>query len=586
MDIRIPKPLDTIWMKAAVVGSLWASVEIILGSFLHNLKVPMSGTILAFISVYLLVAFAQVWRELGLLWRAGLICALMKSISPSALILGPMIGIFTEAVLLEIFIFLLGRNPLGYLVGGSLAVFSTILHKVVSLLILYGFDLIKILDSLYKFAVKQIGMEGASPAWLIAAIGIIYLVTGAVAATLGMMAGRRYLARREEIAGQMAVSLQAQNKLFAESARQPYSLLFLLANVLAVAAGLYLINFNYYVPATVFCAGYVAFVLWRYKNSVRHFRKAGIWVQFLLITLVAAFLWNSISKGVFFSMEGLIIGLKMTGRAVLIITGFAAVGVELRNPVIKSILYDRRLSNLYQALSLAFSVLPHILSQLPKSKELLKKDSLSFRFLFRQAEGLLGFLENEHLRRPAVLVVTGEVRQGKTTFVKNLLERLAQEGVPVGGFLAFGIHQGEERTGFELYDIQTGAITPLCTTAPMDDALRIGNYYFHAEGMAEGRRLLSAIEAQDKHLVIIDELGPLELGNRGWSDAVDALVRNSLVPQLWVVRKPLVEKMIKKWNVGKIYILDIGRDGIDDALALVKDATSAYQLQDAGAEII
>jgi len=34
------KPLPDIWLKAAMLGSLWASVEIILGSFLHNLHIP------------------------------------------------------------------------------------------------------------------------------------------------------------------------------------------------------------------------------------------------------------------------------------------------------------------------------------------------------------------------------------------------------------------------------------------------------------------------------------------------------------------------------------------------------------------
>ena len=33
------KELDDLWVRAAVVGGLWASVEIIIGSFLHNARV-------------------------------------------------------------------------------------------------------------------------------------------------------------------------------------------------------------------------------------------------------------------------------------------------------------------------------------------------------------------------------------------------------------------------------------------------------------------------------------------------------------------------------------------------------------------
>jgi len=91
MQIIPGKPLSQKWLKAAVIGSIWASVEIILGSFLHNLKIPFSGMILSFISVWLLISFLQLWKENSIILRAGIICALMKSISPSALILGPMI---------------------------------------------------------------------------------------------------------------------------------------------------------------------------------------------------------------------------------------------------------------------------------------------------------------------------------------------------------------------------------------------------------------------------------------------------------------------------------------------------------------
>ena len=78
--------LQPIWLKAAVLGGLWASIEIIIGSFFHNLRLPFAGTILAANATILMVAFYQMWPEKGLIWRAGLIAALMKSISPSAII--------------------------------------------------------------------------------------------------------------------------------------------------------------------------------------------------------------------------------------------------------------------------------------------------------------------------------------------------------------------------------------------------------------------------------------------------------------------------------------------------------------------
>lgn len=145
------KTLDSIWLKASVAGGLWASFEIIVGSMLHNLHLPFSGTIMASFSVVLMIAFMQIWKTPGMIWRAGIICGLMKSLSPSAVILGPMTGIMMEAVIMDLVIFLVGRNLVGYLLAGISALLSAILHKLISLFFLYGSDLVNIYGNLFAF---------------------------------------------------------------------------------------------------------------------------------------------------------------------------------------------------------------------------------------------------------------------------------------------------------------------------------------------------------------------------------------------------------------------------------------------------
>lgn len=78
------------------MAGLWAGIEIVAGRFLHNLKIPFSGTFLTLISIMLVTGIFQIWKQPGIIWRAGIITALMKSISPSAVILGPMIAIIVN----------------------------------------------------------------------------------------------------------------------------------------------------------------------------------------------------------------------------------------------------------------------------------------------------------------------------------------------------------------------------------------------------------------------------------------------------------------------------------------------------------
>ncbi len=193
MENRFPDKitLSESWLKAIVLGSLWASFEIIIGSFLHNLRMPFAGTFLSAFAVLFLIAFYQIWPQKWILLKAGIICALMKSISPSVVIFGPMVGIFTEALILEIIILLLGRNLFSYMIGGGLAVLSALLHKAVNLILLYSFDLIRVYLNLVNFAAEKLNLPESSSTQFLLILSLIYLFTGSKAAIMGYFIGKK-----------------------------------------------------------------------------------------------------------------------------------------------------------------------------------------------------------------------------------------------------------------------------------------------------------------------------------------------------------------------------------------------------------
>ncbi|MEI7499987.1 MAG: nucleoside-triphosphatase [Bacteroidota bacterium] len=599
------KPLNSIWLKAAVVGSLWASIEIIIGSFLHNLRIPFTGAILSFIGVYLLVSSAQIWKERGLILRAGVICALMKSISPSAMILGPMIGILTEAIILELIIFIFGKNLVSYMLGGAFAVFSTIVHKVVSLIIMYGFDFITILDALYRFGVKQVNLSQLSPLYVVIIIAVLYLAAGMVAALLGYRSGLRYLRHSPDFTTETDFTLQHSDQFFPQNKDQRYSVLFLVINLFAVVGSLLLINSDFTAVALIFSIGYIGFCIIRYKRAMRRFKNSLLWIQFFILILATSLLWTGMSSDTFFSTDGLFTGLKMIFRAIIVITGYAAISVELRNPLIKSIMYKKGFSSLYQSLGLAFSALPGIIAILPNSKEIFKQSSLSFSLLFRKAEIILKLFEKEELNRPSIIIITGEIREGKTTFTKQIVDSLKEKGLRISGFLALGIDENGKRTGFNLLDITTAptvepisshshlpadepesrrtnikdmrlqpaksAEIQLCSNISHENRIKTGHYYFNPDGLKKGKEILSENNINDIQLFVIDEVGPLEINNQGWASSIETLCKVSIIPQLWVVRKSLVKTAVRKWNTGNIWIFDIKQDSIDLVIKKIQE---------------
>lgn len=575
MEIITSKPLKPVWLKASVIGSTWAAIEVILGSFLHNLKIPLAGTILSFISVWLLISFLQIWKENGLALRAGIICAILKSVSPSAIILGPMIGIFSEALVIELAIFIFGKNIIGFMFGGALAVLSSLLHKVVSLLILYGFNLVKILSDLYDYSVKQIGFEKVSPVFLLLIITAIYSAAGMVGAILGYIAGHRYLRTKARSVSQDEIRLQPGNKVVSESVPERYSVIFLFVHLFSIVITLYLINSSYTIPSVIASVIYVSFCIFKYKNSLFRLKKIYFWISFLVITFVAAFLWNGFSQGAFFSMNGLIIGLKMNERAIIIVIGFAAISVELKNPIIKSLLYSRGLANLYQSTNLAFSALPFFIGNISKPAEGGKKlSSVTFNNILNLAEKLLAVLLNEHHKEPGIVIITGEIH-GKTTLVRQIVNELLSSNFRIGGFLSTAVFKEGQRTGYELFDIETSESTTLCSTIPDINRFKQGEYYFSDSGLLKGENILKADNLTDKQLIIIDEVGPLELGNKGWSNTIDNLWQSNAPFQLWVVRRNIINEVLKKWNISNVHIFDIEKDTIEDILNELKLLLSA-----------
>ncbi|NPA44682.1 MAG: hypothetical protein GXO49_04030, partial [Chlorobi bacterium] len=204
------KEFKDIWLKAAVLGSLWGSIEIIVGSFFHNIRVPMAGTILAVLGISLITAFGQNWKDKGLFWRAGLISAVMKSVSPSAILLGPMTGIFLEALLFEFAVIIFGRNILGYILGGIFALYSVIVHKILTLLIIYGFDLVRITENLYHFIIKQLHIQNVTFFEAFFTLSLFYVVLGLIASISGIFIGKKALKSKQKFKPENEIFLEEE----------------------------------------------------------------------------------------------------------------------------------------------------------------------------------------------------------------------------------------------------------------------------------------------------------------------------------------------------------------------------------------
>ena len=379
--------LESKWLKAAVAGSLWASFEIIAGSFLHNLRIPFSGTMLASFSVILLIGFLQIWPVKGLIWRAGIICGLMKSLSPSAVILGPMTGIMLEAFILEGAILILGRNIPGYLLGGSLALLSALLHKLVNLLLLYGKDIVRIYINMFDFLKKQLTIKDMDAVDLFYWLVIIYIAAGAISAGMGFLIGKAASRKKSELSVEKPLQKQLPDHWGTVRPGQQFHVIFLFIHLAAIPAILIVLNksgLTWYTLGSMIL--YIILCTFYYKRILSRLSKPLLWVQFILLTLLAGIFWDPPEQLNDQFNNGFIIGLEMILRAVFIISSFSGLSVELRNPRIKTFLFSIGFEKPYIALSLSFNSLPAILERISNIKNFFRNPFQSVSSLLVDAD--------------------------------------------------------------------------------------------------------------------------------------------------------------------------------------------------------
>lgn len=522
---------NLLWRKAAVLGSLWAASEIVLGSFLKNSHIPFAGLLLTGIGIAILIAGHRLWPERGLLWRAGLICAAMKSVSPSAVLLSPMVAIFAEGLLAEAAVRLLGGNLVGYLLAGGLAMSWGLIHKIGKLYLFYGVDSLALYVKGLEKLRDWLGQPGGLWEPLLAVLAA-YFLAGIAAALVGLRAA----------AGGDVVPLRSGGgDLFPRAGGDAgyYSVFFLVLH-LAVVAGL-MVSGRLPLGAVLGLSLVYGYICARYyRRSAALLAKAGMWTGMAAVSLLAGWLlgdWGS--------------GLRMAARAFALTLGFAAVAQELLNPLVRRALERRAGPAFFETLEYAFATLPLVLGSLPAGRDMLLRPAASLRAIISRAPCLL-----ERPRR-RVFIITGGHGSGKSTLAAALAGLLRVGEKKPAGILAEGYWEQGKRSGFDLLDLSSGGRTRLCRRESGGE-IRAGEFRFFTAGLAAGRYALSPKKTTSSAAVFVDEIGFLELEGGGWAPQLAALLGDGGPPAVLVVRDYLLEKVLARWRIKPSAVWKVG----------------------------
>ncbi len=153
-------------------------------------------------------------------------------------------------------------------------------------------------------------------------------------------------------------------------------------------------------------------------------------------------------------------------------------------------------------------------------------------------------------------MLTGGRGVGKTTLCRALAERARLDGWDVAGLLSPAVFEGKIKTGILAENARTGETRPLAglkTYGSFD--LPLGRWFFDRSTLDWGNRVLES--SLPCRLLIIDELGPLELTRQeGWQAAFDVLRRGEYEIALVVVRPELQEVARQSLSLSETITID------------------------------
>lgn len=157
MNIQTIEKRDLVLI--AIFGTFWGLIEISLGAFLKGLKIPLSGTLLASISVLICLTGISFIRKKNAAILMGAVAAFIKLFSIGVFILSPFFAILMEALLAEICIRVFRINLFSFVITGIVVLFYPMIHPFLFQGLIYGSDIYHIyIETFYKF-LEWIGLN-------------------------------------------------------------------------------------------------------------------------------------------------------------------------------------------------------------------------------------------------------------------------------------------------------------------------------------------------------------------------------------------------------------------------------------------
>ncbi|MFL6244194.1 MAG: NTPase [Acidimicrobiia bacterium] len=156
------------------------------------------------------------------------------------------------------------------------------------------------------------------------------------------------------------------------------------------------------------------------------------------------------------------------------------------------------------------------------------------------------------------ILLEGRPGSGKTTLAHRIVTALRERGISVTGFTTEEMRESGRRVGFaiETADGERGILAHVDLPGPP----RVGKYGVDLSALE--RLAIPSLEAASGSIVVIDELGKMELASDQLQGAVEVLFASSanVVATVHTFRHPFTDDLKERPDVERLHVTAANRD--------------------------
>jgi nucleoside-triphosphatase len=173
-----------------------------------------------------------------------------------------------------------------------------------------------------------------------------------------------------------------------------------------------------------------------------------------------------------------------------------------------------------------------------------------------------------------IWAITGAPGVGKSTFVSKVVLRMKGAGVIVGGCTTSERRVRGVRVGFEVRNLTDGETGELASVGAKLGP-RVGRYRVNLSDLARVGALGLKKAAASSELIVVDEVGPLELVSPEFRKGVEACIASEK-PMLVVLHERLDDDLLNKLRASASKTIELSLENRDSAVdEIVEDLLAA-----------